>query len=392
MGNMFRFVHCADLHLGSRFKGLGSVDRGLAERMRLSVMESFERIVDAAIRERVDMMVISGDLYDDSNELPSTRMWLVRQLSRLTVPVFICRGNHDSRTSWDGSIPYPSNVHEFGPEVESIMLEGGIQVLGASYSTPHESRNLASMMQGDPGAFTVACLHCDIDTYSEGYPYAPCSINDMIGRGVDYWALGHIHKRNVILTGPYVVYPGNIQGRSFKETGEKGAYLVTVESGRVSSLTFIPTQTYIWEDITVDITGRSLPEIVGGLSHLGGDRVCRLRFVGSGELDTMLRTSSDEVRKAVSDSTGCIVSDVIVETVPSVDLDARSEGRDMGAAIIQCGRRMEAMGKDEIVDLVCQNKVMARYRQQLMSMTDEEVRSLVSDAMRSSLAKMEALR
>ncbi len=393
MGKEFTFMHCADLHLGSRFKGISSLDPGLAERMRRSVMDSFVRIVDACIDKKAGALIISGDLYDDSNELPSTRMWFTRQLSRLSIPVFICRGNHDSHTTWDSTIPYPENVHEFGETVESIPIGDDIEVVGISFSTPHESRNLASMIAGDPSRFTIACLHCDVDSVSEGYAYAPCSASDLQGRSVDYWALGHIHKRNVVSTSPYAVYPGNIQGRSFKETGPKGAYLVTVSGRTVTSLDFIATQGFVWKDITADITGKDMGSLVREItSQVDTHTVCRIHLTGTGELDTMLRSAADDVRSAISSGAGCVISEMDVSTSPAIDLDSRRNGKDMGAAVIDRGFKISELPESEIIDIICRNKMMARHRAYFEAMPAEELRDLVNDAVKGILAKMEVSR
>ena len=393
MGKEFRFMHCADLHLGARFKGLGQDNSELAEKLRRSVFESFERIVDAALKSNVDAMVISGDLYDDSNELPSTRMWLSDQLSRLSVPVFICRGNHDSSTSWDSAIQYPKNVHEFGTEPERIDISEDVEIVGVSYSTPHEARNLAAMLEGRKDRFTIACLHCDLDSVSEGYPYAQCKMTDLIGRSIEYWALGHIHKREVVSTNPYVVYPGNIQGRSFKETGPKGAYLVTASLGRVVSAEFIPTSSYKWEDRSIDITGKSLNDIVQDLKgQFDRYTVCRLSFTGNGELDAILRLRADDVKKTISSSVGCIISSIDVNTTPDIDLRARSQEKDMASAVIRSGDKFSSMSKEQIIGLICQNRNAAKYRDIYMSMTEDEIRSIAIDSTRSIIAKMEASR
>ncbi len=389
MGKQFRFIHCADLHLGSRFKGLDTQNPSLAERMRQSVFESFSRIIDAALENHVDALVISGDLYDDDNELPSTRMWLSDQLARLDVPVFICRGNHDSRTSWDSAIPYPANVHEFGTSPERVELSEDVEIVGISYAVPHETRNLASILEGSFDRFTIACLHADLDTVTEGYSYAPCSMSDMQSGNIDYWALGHIHKREVVSTSPYVVYPGNIQGRSFKETGPKGAYLVTVDSHRVSSIDFIQTSVYHWEDMTVDITGCTFNDVMNIIGNKAdSNAICRITFTGSGELDTLLRTNIDNVSHTITQTAGCLVSSLTVRTSPPIDIEARSHERDMGAAVIRAGKDLSNMTKEELVDLICQNKNASKHRDFFMAMSDEDVHSLVDDATRSILARM----
>lgn len=391
MGSTFRFIHCADLHLGSRFKGLDSVNPEMAARLRQSVFDSFGRIVDKALNERVDALVISGDLYDDRNELPSTRAWLCRQLSRLSIPVFICRGNHDVQTTWDESIPYPDNVHEFPMEPEKVDINDDVEIIGVSYRERNETRNLATQMQGTDGKFTIACLHCDIDSVSEGHPYAQCTLSDLRGRGVDYWALGHIHKRTVVSEQPYIVYPGNIQGRSFKAPGAKGAYLVTVTSGRVTGLDFFSTQGYIWKDILIDITDRDFNDIISELrTMLSRTTISRITFTGSGKLNAMLRKAGDDVRKTIEESTGSTVSTIRVRTSPEIDLEARAEGKDMAAAIIRAGRDMESMSREEIIDIICHNKVAARYRPEFESMSDKKLKGIVTDAMRDVLTRMEA--
>ena len=393
MGKTFKFIHCADLHLGARFKGLSSIDSATAERLRSSVFDSFSRIIDKAIENRVDALIISGDLYDDSNELPSTRIWLSQQLSRLSIPVLICRGNHDSSTSWDYAIDYPENVHVFGTEPESIHLGDDVEIIGASFAEQHETRNLATLIQGDPDRFTIGCIHCDIESVTEGYSYSPCTVSDLRGRSVDYWALGHIHKRNVVSEEPYIVYSGNIQGRSFKETGPKGAYLVTINSKKVTGLDFISTQGYIWKDIKVDITGREFNSVMAELrTLLGRSTIARITFTGTGNLDAMLRTSLEDVSRSISETTGAIVSSIELRTSPAIDLDSRAKGKDMGSAIIRSGRDMEALSKEDIVDIICDNKVLSKYRSSFMSMSEEEIKSIIEDAMKGVLARMEVSR
>ncbi len=393
MGKEFTFVHCADLHLGSRFKGLEEDNPSLAGRMRKAVMKSFERIVDMVIERRADALVISGDLYDDSNELPSTRVWFTSQLSRLDVPVFICRGNHDSKTSWDQSIPYPQNVHEFGRDAESVKIGEDIEVVGISFSSPHESRNLAVMLEGDPSRFTIACLHCNLDSVSEGYDYAPCRMQDMVGRNIDYWALGHIHKRAVVSQMPYVVYPGNIQGRSFKETGPKGAYLVTVKDRRIASCEFIPTHSVALYDLSVDIADKNLNDVISELKNtMGRGAVCRITFTGSGNLDGILRTQGDDVVRGIRESCGALSVTLIVRTTSAVDVSSMSGGKDMAAALIRTADRMSAMTKEQLVGIICQNRIAGRYRDAYMSLSEEEIRNLVTESLRNTLARMEVSR
>ncbi len=391
MGAHFRFVHCADLHLGARFKGVAETDPEEAERMTRSVYESFSRIVDAATSEGADAMFIAGDAFDEGTITPRTRSFLVRELRRASVPVFMARGNHDPRTSWESSLPYPSNVVEFGVEPERHDIPGveGAEAVGASFADWHESRNLPSMIRGSPDRFTVACVHCDVDNPSAEYQYSPCSLSDLRGRGVDYWALGHIHKRTVLSQEPWAVYPGNIQGRSFKETGEKGAYMVTVRDGRVAEARFFATQGIVWHDVEADITGRTLEQVSEDLaSRIPRGSLARVTFIGSGDLDRMLRDSPSDVASLLSERLGCTVADVSVSTSPAMDLESHRGARDMIGAVLSAGDSLGAAGRDEIIRLICGNPMARDRRDVFESMTDEELVELVRAATMSLVSRM----
>ena len=391
MGAHFRFVHCADLHLGSRFRGVSSRDRDAGERMTESVFGSFSRIVDTAVSEGADFMVIAGDAFDESTITPATRHRFVTELARLGIPCFIARGNHDPHTDWEASIPYPPNVHEFGTEPEYIELDGldGVEIVGASFADWHEERNLPSLVRGTPGKFTVACMHCDVDSVGSQYDYSPCRLSDLAGRGVDYWAIGHVHKRAVVSENPYVVYPGNIQGRKITESGEKGCYLVTVDGGRVSELRFVPTQGIVWRDLEVDISGKGMEEVIAELrGKVSQGDIVRVRFTGFGEMDGMLRLHTRENAEYLSKVLGCTVCDIVVSTAPGIDMEARAEGADMAAKVIACGRQLTGAGRDAILSVILRNPIASRHRDHFESMTDEQLSALVDRASGMLVARM----
>lgn len=278
----FKFIHCADLHLGSRFVGIE--DPNLARKLTESAFDSFSGIVDSAISENADFMVVSGDVFDSEKVSPVTRMRFFSELERASIPCFVARGNHDYRTSWEDAVPVPDNVHVFDTEPESVTLNlkngGTAEIVGISFQRISEKENLAAKLDGTPGIFTVACVHCDVDGRGDSY-YAPCRLTDLTFKNVQYWALGHIHKREIISERPYVVYPGNSQGRHVKESGEKGAYLVTVSGDSVTDLKFIPTQKFVWDTVGCDITGKNYAELVESVSAgLDGNKIVRLKVTG----------------------------------------------------------------------------------------------------------------
>lgn len=374
---------------------MADTDPGEAERMTRSVFESFSRIVDTALSEGADAMFVAGDAFDESTITPRTRAFLVGELRRASMPVFVARGNHDPHTPWESSLPYPSNVIEFGTEPERHAIPGveGAEAVGASFADWHDSRNLPSMIRGSPDLFTVACVHCDVDNPSAEYQYSPCSLSDLRGRGVNYWALGHIHRRAVLSTDPWAVYPGNIQGRSFKETGEKGAYLVTVRDGRVAEARFFPTQGFVWHDETADITGRTLEQVADDLSgRIGRGSVARLTFEGSGDLDAMLRSKPDDVRRILAERLGCVISEVSVSTSPAMDLGSHRSSGDMIGAVLDAGDALRDAGRDEIIKVICGNPMARDRRDVFEGMTDEELRGLVESAAMALVSKLGASR
>lgn len=392
MGDKFAFIHCADLHLGARFVGITDDDPQLGDRMRRSLTESFSRIIDAGLDRGVDFMVISGDLYDDTNVQPSIRLFLCNELKRFGRPVFIARGNHDPESPWDKAIPYPENVHEF-PIVQRhfvMNIRGSmVDVTGISFCEIHDSRNLVSMISGMEDRFSIAVVHCDLETSDGCSDYAPFSIDDINGRNVDYWALGHIHKREVVSKSPYAVYPGNIQGRSIKETGEKGAYIVSVADGAVDSLEFIATQSISWEVIHEDITGKGLDQVLDEVcSSLGPEKAIRLVFEGRGECNAALRKNIDDILSMISERTGCIVEGASVDTAGAIDPDSLADGYDMRSKIIGICRSM-AGDRRSILDAIATSAMAGKNIAFFESLTDEELSELVEDSMMSILSDME---
>ena len=392
MGADFRFIHCADLHLGSRFAGISKNDRELGRRMTESTFASFGRIVDLSIDRKADFMVISGDVYDEQNETPRTRYRFAKELDRAGIPCFISLGNHDFKRSWENSIPYPDNVTVFPAESTSKLLSIGgeeIEVIGRSFSTRHTSENLAGSLRGSQGMFTVGVVHCDLDSTSGDSDYAPCRLDDLMNRGVDYWALGHIHKRSVRHECPYVVYPGNIQGRSTKESGEKGAYVVTVRGGAVSKMDFVPTQDILWQDLTIEIDGKIMRDVENEISVKSRrGSMLSLTFKGRGDLDSPLRLGLDGMLEQIAQATGCIISCAEVNTRPNMDLESMYGRNDMLSKIISESERSASLSKDEIISMICTTKKSAEIRSVFESMDIDELRSMVSDAEMLLLEKL----
>jgi len=395
MGTEIKFIHCADLHLGSRFTGVTATDPALGRKLTESTFASFNRLIDLAIENGVDFMVISGDIFDEENETPFTKFRFAESIKRLKMPCFIALGNHDHKRSWEDSIPLPENAHVFPSEPEKIRLSirgNDVEIMGISFPSRHTSNNLAASLNGSPGIFSIGVVHCSLDSDS-GENYAPCRTSDLRGKHIEYWALGHIHKRSVISTDPYIVYPGNIQGRNPKESGEKGAYLVTINNSSISDIRFIPVQEIMWQDITVNINEKDLNSIIKEIvSQVRRGSVLTLTMTGKGEMDATLRLHTEDIRRNIEYSTGCILSSLKLETSPALDLESLSRGNDLVSNIISTTERLSSTSKNELIDIICNTKTSSEIRWVFEEMDENELSSLVKDAEMFLLEKLSEAR
>ncbi|MCQ2070070.1 MAG: DNA repair exonuclease [archaeon] len=358
MGCKIIFTECADLHLGDRFEGVNPEDQTKRERIYESTFKSFSKIVDISI-ERSDFMVISGDVYDEAVMTPRTKMRFVDELKRFGKRCFIVRGNHDYKDPWADTIPYPDNVTEILSTKDRYMLKINgmeIEIIGTSYDSAHTSENLASTLRGSRGVYTIGIVHCSVKEVAEGNVYAPCCVEDLMGKDVDFWALGHIHKRTVVRENyPTIVYPGNIQGRNSSETGEKGCYIVTVED-REARLEFVPTQDILWQRMDIDICGMTtLNDLVARVrSDSIPGSIVSLDIRGKGPLDHLLRKGGRGIREYLSEATG---SDVLIHSLgtKSEKLHDDRENVPMVASVIDASKKYQEMDDYELLDVLCKS-------------------------------------
>ncbi|MBO8156173.1 MAG: DNA repair exonuclease [Bacillaceae bacterium] len=261
MREVLRFIHAADLHLDSPFKGLSAVPDNIFQDIKSSTFKALKRLIDDAIECQVDFVLIAGDLFDEESRSLKAQLKLRKELERLRehgIQVFISHGNHDPVGGDYLEVKWPENVHVFPDErIRSIpYIKNGrhlANIYGFSYETRaiHDAKINEYMADSNPDIYHIGMLHGSLAANKEHDVYAPFRHSDFDGKGMDYWALGHIHKREILRKAPYAVYPGNIQGRHMKEHGEKGCYLVEL-SDQHTELTFMPTQTIRFETFHLD--------------------------------------------------------------------------------------------------------------------------------------------
>ena len=276
-----KFLHAADIHLDSPLRNLALEDPEQQSRLRRATREAFSALVDRALEEGASLVLLAGDLYDHDNPNMQVVHFLRRELSRLAeggIRVVIVRGNHDAANRISRYLDLPANttvLSDRGPETV-VLEEHGVAVTGQSFAPGPVSENLAAGFPPPvPGLFNIALLHTSLGGYAEHDPYAPCALGELLARGYDYWALGHIHKREILSREPFVVYPGNLQGRDAKETGPKGAMLCETDGHRVTSLDFVPLDVVRWHLLPVDLTGLAHPRELAAPLREGFEGILR---------------------------------------------------------------------------------------------------------------------
>jgi DNA repair exonuclease SbcCD nuclease subunit len=255
----FKFIHTADIHLDSPLHRLASYEGAPTEEVRQASRRAFENLIDVALGESVDAVLIAGDLFDGSWRDYNTGLYFVSQMQRLKtadIGVFIVAGNHDAAGRMTRSLPYPDNVHVFDhhqPQTRTLERHR-VAVHGQSFASPAVMDNLARRYPEPlPGWFNIGLLHTSL-TGREGHEnYAPCTLADLENRGYDYWALGHVHQYECVTASPPVIYPGCLQGRNIREAGKKGSVLVVVADGRIVESTRCPHDVIRWARLTVPL-------------------------------------------------------------------------------------------------------------------------------------------
>ncbi|EBF5174004.1 exonuclease SbcCD subunit D [Listeria monocytogenes] len=260
-----QFLHMADLHLDSPFIGLSTLPQPLFSAIQESTFQSLERITTVAIKEAVDFVLIAGDIYDSEDQSVRAQARFAKEMKRLeaaNIPVFMIHGNHDFIEKHKEKFALPSNVHVFSEQVEvmshKIATGVSVNIYGFSYNERHirSSRVGEYKIQGDAD-FHIALLHgSEVSSSEEHDVYAPFRVQEISRKGFDYWALGHIHKRQLLAESPSIYYPGNIQGRNRKESGEKGASIVTLSEAS-TTIDFIGTSPIIWEEAVITLPENS---------------------------------------------------------------------------------------------------------------------------------------
>ncbi|MFD2343653.1 DNA repair exonuclease [Sinorhizobium terangae] len=292
----FRFVHTADLHLDSPLRSLALRNGELADLVRGATRSALTSIVDLCIAESVDALLVAGDLYDGSQTSMNTALFLAGELRRLDeagIRTFVIRGNHDAQSQVTRELTLPPSVHVFQgrskPIIAKTLASGRtVHVHGVSFANPHAPESLLpSFHPPVADAINIGMLHTSLSGSPGHDRYAPCSVADLQRHGFDYWALGHVHQRQVHSELPFIVMPGMPQGRDINEAGAKGVTVVTIDDDGCVEIEERPIGLAVFERLSVDVTGAAEWRDV---LDLGARALTRLRHEISAE-NLILRLS-----------------------------------------------------------------------------------------------------
>jgi len=399
------FVHAADLHLDTPFLGLEGYDAALAQALRDASLAAFDDLIALCLREKAVFLLISGDVYDGAERGVRAQLHVqkgVRRLADAGTRTFIIHGNHDPLNGWSAIREWPAEVKVFGSgDVEAIPVElDGARVAtvyGISYGQPAVTENLAlryQLARVDAPGVHIAMLHGTVGAVTGHDRYAPCTLDDLLAGRMDYWALGHIHKREILRGGaPWVVYSGNLQGRSPKpaESEAKGAYVVHVVQGVIQAPRFVALDKWRFElcpmDVSdvVDMPGLKLrlEEAAQAKLELGGNRGMLLRAVltGAGEVVHLLRRGDalNELLRVLREGRSPQLwwTGVVDEMALPHDRAALLERDDFIGAVVRQADRLTA--NPEMLAHLLQN-MLSRRQLALVDLQSEEFAALVSEA------------
>lgn len=359
----FRFIHTGDIHLDSPLKGLSGQQGAAAERIRTATRVALGNLVTQAIEDEIDFVVIAGDLYDGDWRDYQTGLFFVKEMGRLAqakIPVFLLHGNHDAESQITRKLALPTNVSVFpARKAETFRLPHlDVALHGQSFRQRDITDNLVPAYPSPiAGYFNIGVLHTGLGGMAGHANYAPCSIEDLINKGYDYWALAHVHQAAVIHKRPHIVFCGNLQGRHIRESGPKGASLVTVEDGEVQEISPLHVDCVRWIHLPVpvdqcgavaDAIDRVRQAIESAVERDAQGRLlaCRIELTGQTGLHSELLSAADHLlaeAKAAALSLGEEVAWVERLVVATASPETAASHKD---ALGDLQRMIESAGSD----------------------------------------------
>lgn len=284
-----KFLHIADVHLDSPFLGLSFLPSELFCQIKNAIQLSFEKAVNFAIDHDVDLVLLAGDTFDSIHPTPQSKIFFANQIKRLVdrqIQVVMVLGNHDYSQIDDlllNESPYFKIIGS-NEQIEQVDFMTKSQykyrVVGFSYQHNHITEDIiAKYPPKSTSIYTIGLAHAGMKQSSvDQNNYAPFTLNEVKDLNYDYFALGHIHLRQVLSQEPWIVYSGNLQGRHVNEKDAKGFYFGQVdEHSQNTQLQFIDVSPIVWQtvDLTLDEPFKSTTKLCTKIQNLLADNNLR---------------------------------------------------------------------------------------------------------------------
>jgi exonuclease SbcD len=394
-----KFIHAADLHIDSPLRGLEAYQGAPVDRVRHATRDALARLVQLCLEEQAAFLIVAGDLFDHDWKDFNTALYVVNQLQildRAGIPVFAIRGNHDSREEMSLKVPWPGQFRLFDhkrPETV-ILAKHGVAIHGMSFAQRHVSENLVLKYPAAiSGLLNIGILHTNATGNENHATYAPCTVTELVEKGYQYWALGHVHQFQVLSEAPcHVVYSGNTQGRHIRETGPKGCAVVTVDGGEIESVRFASTDVMRWHHLKLDLEHdhrledlyRIVQKRVREELHAADGRLIGLRLEIRGACAAHRELTGDVARReaetALRAHVGEISDDVWLEKIKwytrhPIDRDTLREGRDLLGELL---RQIDLLDEDDALVkefAACLQPLIEKTQSELLAGRDEQDRS-----------------
>lgn len=263
--NDFCYIHAADLHLDTPFEGFKKTAPEVHAALLDASLDAFDGLVQLALQREAAFVLLAGDLYDGADRGVRAQLRFHRGVAKLCdagIAVLAVHGNHDPvEEGWSAIHQWPEGFTVFPTtEVGSVPVEKNGErlatVYGRSYAQRDTGENLSlGYRRGPETGLHIGLLHCNVGGIPGHANYSPCSIADLSAADMDYWALGHVHRHSIVRDrDPWIVYPGNLQGRSPQpgERGAKGAVVVDVRGGRIVEANHVALDRVRFAERTLD--------------------------------------------------------------------------------------------------------------------------------------------
>lgn len=406
-----RFIHAADLHLDSPFVGLQQVDEEIGRRMQSATFEAFDNLIQAALDHRVDFLLVAGDVYDSADSSLRAQFRFRDGLAKLAghgIPSYVIHGNHDPLDRWTAKLDWPEQVRIFqadDDEHHAFFKDGEAvaRIHGISYPSRRVPGQFGRKFQRSGSElFQIGLLHCNVNGNPQHGDYAPRTLEDLRKGNLDYWALGHVHERKVLNEeGPFVAYPGNLQGRHIREVGPRGAMLVQTTGSGVTAHEFLRMDAVCWKSLEVDIQGlHSIDDLVSliqeQLTADGRSLVARIRLVGRGPLHRDLVREAGSILGIVRERCTYLAGQHFIwierlenRTRPDVDLQEREGQQDFLGTLLRLARDMAPEDIDEALKSLWSSPRAQKILGVLEEKGREEIRDRAVDYVSSPLLEDE---